>query len=139
MENMNISGYVEPLMNNRFIVEFSGKFKIENYTEQIVSKIKRPSYLVSTNSWQIMEIEFLDLINPSISKNIINNIKNIDDEPFELKIHLLDPAGFKIFTHVYNVKRIKSVNFSDLNYSDSNIQKITLLLEIDDFNVLSFQ
>jgi hypothetical protein len=137
MENMNINKYIEPLMSNRFILEFPEKLKMENYTEQIVSKIKRPSYLVNTNSWGDMEIEFLDLINSSISNNIINNIKNIGDDGFELKIHLLDPTGIKIFTHVYDVEKIKTINFSELNYSDSNIQKMTLILEIRNCVILS--
>jgi hypothetical protein len=48
------------------------------------------------------------------------------------------PTGIKIFTHVYGVRKINSINFSELNYSDSTIQKIILLFEIDSFNILSY-
>jgi hypothetical protein len=114
----------EPKLNNRFIVNFPEELDIPSWC---VSKITKPEY---TYQWSPMTIVFRDPIAPSISQRIYNilesNIKGLPNQLKEFNITSVDPTGVEVENWLITVDEILYVNFGVLDYSDDNLQEVTL-------------
>lgn len=109
----------EPKMKNRFLVEFPEQFKIESW---MVQKINKPKF---TNSqWQDIKIEFVDAVAPSTSQALFKVIEN--EAPFVFNIKILDPTGIEVEEWVVHVKRILTVDFGELDYAITEVQRVSM-------------
>lgn len=126
----------EPKKATRFVVEFPEEFKIPTYC---VQKIEKPEIVFG--KWQDIEIEFIDLIEPSTSEaiyNVYNKFKDIKcdyknpKEIFRFKILALDPVGIVVETWTITVEEIPSVDFGDNNYGTDDIAKIKMVVRVLD-------
>lgn len=128
----------EPKRNCRFATYFPTEFNIESYVIQTITKPK-----MKNGEWQDIELTFIDLVGPISTSHRIMNMVNVCDTRksqqsflekflcvplFEMSIESLDPTGVKIEKWTIDIGKIMSVDFGDLDYGSSDIQKIKLVL-----------
>lgn len=104
----------EPILRNRFIVEFPEEFQIEAF---LVTSLNSPIW--ENGQWKEIKINFVELINDSVSKklmNIIDSIENSASPQFVFSIQLVDPTGTEIQKWIISVEKILSIDFGELNY-----------------------
>ena len=65
---------------NRFLVEFPEEFNIDSWC---IQKISKPKF--TDGKWENIRIEFIDIVSPSTSKNLFNNLNKYD---FQIKISI---------------------------------------------------
>lgn len=119
----------EPKRNNRFIVEFPEIFGIEKNS---ITKVNKPKF--TDNKWEDIRVDFVDLIGPSTSQSLYKIIdfinKNDDDNKklFGFIIASLDPTGMVVETWRIDVEKVLTINFGELDYSDTETQKPYLIV-----------
>jgi len=129
----------EPKRNHRYIVDFPENLYIEPY---LVQKISRPkiTFIDGKPQYSNITMELIDLIGPSTSFKIFNMI-GLTEEKFESKttngiftftLFTLDPVGVPIEKWVIEIDSVVSVDFGNCNYSDDDLQRITLVLKPSD-------
>jgi len=78
----------EPMLKNRWILNFPKKFGIPNW---VVSSTSLPTYPI--NSGNRIFVELYDPINLSITDKLIDAL---DKQDFKIKIRMVDPTGVAI-------------------------------------------
>lgn len=125
----NNNTYYELKRNNRWVVTFSKPYdKINSYVVKTLNKSK-----LINGSWSDIIITLYDSIGPSTSQALMEGIRfewqnNREIPRIEYKLNMLDPTGVAIEEWLVTGK-LKEVDFGDLDYSDSEITKIKLLIE----------
>jgi hypothetical protein len=122
MKNKTIGA--EPKKDNRFIVEFKGT-TIEPWT---VTKADRPTYTLDTG-WDDMSFELIDLIGPSTSKKIFDEIVEKNMRDCSISLRMLDPVGETVETWTLSGDYI-SVDFGAGDYGKDEISKIKINFKI---------
>ena len=119
----------EPLMENRFIIEFPSNFYIPPY---LIAKFGRPKCLIINNKliWDDLEIEILQPLLLNISTRILNNLNNLSNYNILIKQHLLSPLGdivesWNIYTELI------SIDFGNLDWSSEDLSIIKIKLKIN--------
>ena len=108
-------------VTNRYLVEFPKEFNIDSWC---IQKISKPKF--TDGKWENIRMEFIDIISPSISKTLFNNLNKCD---FQIKIISLDQTMKSIEEWVIQVEKILTVDFGELNYNNQEIQKIFLIVK----------
>ena len=115
----------EPKKDNRFVVEFAGT-TIEPWT---VTKADRPTYALETG-WEDMSFELIDLIGPSTSKKVFDEIIGKDMRDCTIFLKMLDPTGATV--EIWKlVGDYLSVDFGAGDYHMDEISKIKIMFKIN--------
>jgi hypothetical protein len=122
MKNKTIGA--EPKKDNRFIVEFKGT-TIEPWT---VTKSDRPTYTLDTG-WDDMSFELIDLIGPSTSKKVFDEIVEKNMRNCSISLRMLDPVGETVETWMLYGDYIR-VDFGAGDYGKDEISKIKIDFKI---------
>ena len=120
----------EPKRNNRFIVRFPKEFKIADWCIQSITK---PKYV--NGEWDIIKIEFHDLVDYSVSEGLINMIKFLqsdDKNLVEIHLEILSPTAEVVDDWSITVNKILSVDFGDCDYENNGIQSPILIFKPTD-------
>jgi len=123
MKNKTIGA--EPKKDNRFVVEFAGT-TIEPWT---VTKADRPTYTLDTG-WEDMSFELIDLIGPSTSKKVFDEIVGKDMKDCTIVLKMLDPVGVTVETWKLTGD-YKSVDFGAGDYGKDEISRIKIKFGIN--------
>lgn len=121
--------YIEPKLNNRYVVEFPSELGLEPY---LVQRITNPKYYDC--SWENIIIEFIDTIPISVSKILYGlidyNTKTKNEKiNFNIKIKITDPIGDVIETWLIEVAEIVAIDFGTMTYSDNHVLKPSLTIK----------
>jgi len=135
MEQIKKVGYeLEPKKKNRWIVKFPAEFEIEPY---FVNATQRPSIRLVDNKIVVSDITFtfIDTIGPSVSEKLMNLTRTAIERPsfarhFSYELELLDPIGNVIEKWKISDCTIKSVNFGELDYGNSEILKCIMTITV---------
>ena len=122
MKNKTIGA--EPKKDNRFIVEFAGT-TIDPWT---VTKADRPTYILS-EGWEDISFELIDIIGPSTSRKVFDDIVSKDMRDCSIIIKMLDPVGEEIEKWSLRGDYIK-VDFGAGDYAKDEISKIKITFKI---------
>lgn len=117
----------EPKRNNRFIVRFPKEFKIADWCIQSITK---PKYV--NGEWDIIKIEFHDLVDYSVSEGLINMIKFLqsdDKNLVEIHLEILSPTAEVVDEWLITFNQILSIDFGDCNYDNDDIQSPILIFK----------
>ena len=145
------SGY-EPKRVNRWVVNFPSIFKIESW---VVNSTQRPSIILDGDTFKINPINFvfLDPIGPSTAQRLMdiiracpNNIESLQKDSsselievlkngFDYDLEMLDPTGVTVEKWTISNCEIISVDFSDLNYSESEPIKFKMIVQPKSFKL----
>jgi hypothetical protein len=123
MKNKTIGA--EPKKDNRFVVEFNGT-TIEPWT---VTKADRPTYTLD-NGWDNISFELIDLIGPSTSKKVFDEIVEKNMRDCSISLRMLDPVGETVETWMLSGDYI-SVDFGAGDYGKNEISKIKIDFKIN--------
>lgn len=123
MKNKTIGA--EPKKDNRFVVEFAGT-TIELWT---VTKADRPTYTLE-GGWDDISFELIDLISPSTSKKVFDEIIGKDMRDCTIFLKMLDPTGVTVETWKL-VGDYLSVDFGAGDYYKDEISKINIKFRIN--------
>ena len=117
----------EPKRNNRFIVRFPKEFKIADWCIQSITK---PKYV--NGEWDIIKIEFHDLVDYSVSEGLINMIKFLqsdDKNLVEIHLEILSPTAEVVDDWSITFNKILTVDFGDCDYENNGIQSPILIFK----------
>ena len=117
----------EPKRNNRFIVRFPKEFKIADWCIQSITK---PKYV--NGEWDIIKIEFHDLVDYSVSEGLINMIKFLqsdDKNLVEICLEILSPTAEVVDEWSITFNKILIVDFGDCDYENDGIQSPILIFK----------
>lgn len=121
--------YSEPILNNRYVVEFSGGgINIEPF---LIQSINLPKF--SNGEWEELTMEILNLIDCSTIIEL-NKIINQFNSKFKIQIKILDPVQHITGTWDIDCK-ITSIDFGDFKY-DLEDEKSELLISKVKFKIL---
>jgi hypothetical protein len=133
MSNLPKNIQYEPKRQNRYMVEFPKEFQLEPW---FVKTANKPKY--NNLGWINMKMTFIDPVEPSSSKALLNLIKFAETQrkitPLELPIFFydlvsLDPTGVVIERWRIGVNEIIFVDFGECDYSSSDIQQPLLIIK----------
>lgn len=127
----------EPKKKNRWLVHFPEHFNIEPWC---VSKTQRPSINIvekkflgmimsASAEWEKISFEFIDPINPSISKSLYALMEAELTETFDYTLEMLDPTGTVIETWIIKDCEIEYINLGSLEYSDDSIANCFMMIK----------
>jgi hypothetical protein len=119
----------EPIMQNRFCVEFPEHIGIPSFLVQSINLPKLKFY--DRLEYEPISIEFLDVIGANVSRVIYKLFKK-ELELNEFKINLLDPTGVIIESWKIVVDSIKSFDFGNLSYENYEISKLKIIINPSD-------
>lgn len=142
----------EPKKINRWFITFPSEFKIDSW---VVSSTERPSITMSGNTTTINPINIclMDPVGPSTTQKLINIIRaspsntisdknNLDSglieilkNGFDYDLEMLDPVGDSVEKWTISGCEIISVNFGELNYSNSEPIKCNMLVQPKSFKL----
>lgn len=144
----------EPLLSNRFALEFPTELGIDQF---IVQTTKKPSininaveipymntstWVAGRSVWQPMEISFIDVIGPSTTQKIIEWVRLHFESATgrmgyavgykkNLVLKQLDGPGVEVQKWTLIGCQITNADFGDNDYGNDELQKITLTLQPD--------
>jgi len=122
MKNKAISA--EPKKDNRFVVEFAGT-SIEPWT---VTKADRPTYTLN-EGWEDLKFELIDIIGPSTSRKVFEDIIGKDMKGCNIFMKMLDPVGEEIEKWSLTGDYVK-IDFGAGDYAKDEISKIKITFKI---------
>lgn len=151
-ELINMPIAYEPKKTNRWAVIFPSIFRIEPW---VINSTQRPSVIVDGDTFKINPISFvfLDPIGPSTTQRLMdiiracpNNIELLQKDSslelievlkngFDYDLEMLDPTGVTVEKWTISNCEIISVDFSDLNYSDSEPIKCKMIVQPKSFKL----
>ena len=127
-----IPNQYEPIRNCRFRVEFSEDFKMEDW---LVDSLTLPKFIKKSDGYfnhcKIF-MSFINLIGPSSSQKFFHNFILDRKNSFGCKIFLLDPTGIDISLWELKIDSVDSVDFGKLDYNDHSINKIEIMLNVEE-------
>jgi len=120
----------EPKRNNRWVVNFIDAYEgIQPYAVKTVTKSK-----LIDGSWSNIIITLYDPIGPSTTQALMEGIRsewqtNYREIPhIKYKLNMLDPTG--VVVEEWSITgKLKEVDFGDLDYVNTEITEIKLLIE----------
>lgn len=115
----------EPMMQNRFIVEFSEELNIVPY---VVKSINGLRYV--DGQWQNIEIEFYSSVELDLNRTLFNLIDSADlvnNISIRFKIGQLGPTG-NIVDSWYVRGYITSVDWGRLDYGSNELSSVKVVI-----------
>jgi hypothetical protein len=114
----------EPMLKNRWILNFPKKFGIPNW---VVSSTSLPTYPFASGN--VIFVQMYDPINLSITDKLIDAL---DKQGFKIKIRMVDPTGVAIEKWVLYDCEITNIDWGTLDYKCSEPQKINVTISYND-------
>lgn len=130
----------EPKRTHRFIVTLPEELNIPVF---VIQQINKPKFV--NGKWEDIDIEFIDLVGPSISQKLfsLTNPKGYEIQVdkrtwfdkllgkpiFEFYIEALDPTGVSIERWTIKVDKIVSIDFGKYNYELDDLAKCRLVVK----------
>jgi len=130
----------EPARRNRFLLEFPDNFNLPAW---VVSEVELPSMSITTIrhgyqdnhlmvrpiGWSNLRVKFYELIGPSVSRNLMENIENRRN--FNIQFSVLDPTGEVAQRWTIDVNSVHSIDFSNYSQSDDGMCEITVSFNVN--------
>lgn len=144
----------EPILSNRFVVEFPTDLGLNHY---VVESAKKPSlnmdaieipymntstFMMGRAVWQAMEFTFIDVIGPSTSQKLMEWV-NLHFESTtgragyaigykkNLVMKALDGPGVEVQKWTLIGCQITSIDFGNFDYTANELSKITVTIQPD--------
>ena len=123
---MKINENYDPVLKNRYVVEFPAELNIKSYTVQSICKP-----MITGKRICLMCIKFMEITNSSPVGGIfhLTSLKKRDLKKVKFTISTLDSQGQVQGKWIITIKKILGVDFGSNSYEDSSPQIITMKIK----------